>query len=573
MPRLKLILCDPAVRKVQQGPRIWFVSGALPGSDDRLRTQAHAHDGQLERDICQSCGDVSIVKLTHDEGGRPRQLTLWRGLTSAFLLFTTRLQNGDTIVSDSFRAVIASLPPSMRSPSEGVIVDHFLFGNVSGENTYSEHVKRILHGQEVVIDLETGARKSQFFDKVPLSRPERSTDRYLEAIDRSLADFAKSHVTPGDSVVLFSGGIDSTLMGCYTGRALPYIHMRTRPTTLNARLEQQYCDDAAALLGVKCDVIYEELERYPDQLAACTDSLGSPPQALHMAWFDDVFWRTDYKKYFLAERADALFGHGGRLARFAAHFTTPAAFAALRVAAAILPRSNRFKTRQIVPVAQRLREPPESVYGYAAQASMRTTPQLVWKMFPRQKIEERLNARLQYALERVELPAHYESRFLRHFEIAQWIDYFCEDTLPLYRQCAHAHRKSALSPFLDEGLLRIAAEVPGDRRYIKDGQGKYLLKNLLKGKLPAYPVNQRKAFPEVPFHTLYPKGPLRGIWERYPLPGFIDKAERQEITANAHLVSWQAIKYAIWDKNIRAAEGLGLPPASVTLEFNLLEST
>ncbi|MGF1609074.1 MAG: asparagine synthase-related protein [Kiloniellales bacterium] len=566
--KVKIILGDPAVRTVERSHAAWFVSGATACVVNRLRDPGRG--GQEEREICLEAGDVSIIKVMHDDAGTPVEVTLYRGLSSSHLIFIAMSRsNGEIVISDSFRAIMAALPPSMRSPSDEVIVDHFLFGNVSGTNTYSSCVKRIAHGSKLTVNLKTGAVQNSFFDKVPLSEAELTADHYLEAIDRNLKRFASDHVTSANSAVLFSGGVDSALLGCYIGPSLSYLNMRTHPTTFNARLEQQYCDDAAALLGVRSEVLYEEPKDYPDQLCACIDSLGSPPQALHMVWFDDAFRRTDYDTYFVAERADALFGHGGRIARFASHFTSPVAFQLLRLATAVLPPSNRLKWQHILPAAQKLREQPQSAYGYAAQTSMWTTPELVWRMFPANLIEERIKARLQYMLDRVELPTHYESQFHRHIELAQWTDYFCEDTLSLYRQCAHANGKTLLSPFLNADLLRIVARVPADCRYIKDGQGKYLLKRLLKMKLPEYQVNKRKAFPEMPFSLLYPNGTLNGIWERYDLPDFIDGDVRDEILSNPHLVTWQAVKYAMWEKEIRAAAELQLPSTSAIVEYDL----
>lgn len=567
MPSLKIGICDPGVRRVERGPIIWFVSGAFEGDCDQL-SEKESPDGQLERGICEQRGDASVIKVVFDDG-KPQQVSMWRGLSSSFLLYLCETPEGDICLSDSFRWLVSYLPPGLRSPSEAALVDHFMFGNVYGENTYSENAKKLAHGEELHIDLKSRVRTSRVFDRVPSSPPERDTGSYVKEIDEGLTRFAEARATPGDSVVLFSGGIDSTILGYYAGPSIPFVNMRTPPFNLNARLEAQYCDDSARLLGVKCDVLIEEPADFPDQLSACVNSLGSPPHELHMTWFDDAFRRLDYQNFLIAERADALLGLGGRVARFASHFTSTPAFRLLELATAILPRSERLRWHTVLPAARRLRNPPESIHSYGAQTSIFTDFDLLKQVFSEKQIEERLQARLDYMLQRVELPKHYRDNFLRQFEISQWIKYFCIDTYSLYRQCAHANRKSTYSPFITKDLLRVAAEVPGDVRYIKDGQGKYLLKRLLRAKVPGYQVDKRKAFPSVPLASQYPEGPLGQVWERYSLPDFMNKAVREKVVSHHNFFCWQAIKYAIWDKDIRAAERLAPPATSATLELQL----
>ena len=565
MPSLKLGICDPAVRRVERGPVTWFVSGALGDDCDRLSETA---DGAAERSICERRGDASIIRIVFGDG-KPRQASLWRGLSSSFLLYLCQTPDGDICLSDSFRWIISCLPPSLRSPSQAALVDHFMFGNVYGEGTYSEIISKLAHGQEVHIDLKTGNRTTRVFDRVPLSPPERDTDSYVREIDEGLVRFAEARAIPGDSVVLFSGGIDSTILGYYAGSALPLANMRTPPFNLNAKLEAKYCDDAARLLGQKCAVLVEEPTDFPAQLAACIDSLGSPPHELHMTWFDDAFRKLDYRNFLIAERADALLGLGGRVARLASHFTWTPAFWLLQLATAIMPRSERFRWHTVLPAARRLRYPPGSIHSYGALTSTFTDFDLLTQVFGEKQIEERLQARLDYMQQRVELPERYRNNFLRQFEMSQWIKYFCIDTFSLYRQCAHANRKSTYSPFITKDLLRVAGEVPGDVRYIKNGQGKYLLKHLLKAKVPTYQTDQRKAFPSVPLASQYPDGPLGQIWERYNMPDFMNEAVRREVTSHHHFFCWQTIKFAMWDKDIRAAERLAPPTTSETLELEL----
>ncbi|MGH6946916.1 MAG: asparagine synthase-related protein, partial [Kiloniellales bacterium] len=285
--KLTVGLCCPAVRRLERNAYVWLLFGATDSDCQRLLATSPDRGNSVEQDICIERGDASLIRISSYEG-QPQQITLWRGLSSSYQLFFS-IVDGGVLVSDSFRYVVACLPSSCRAISSHALVDHFLFGQVPGTDTYAEAVQKVAHGQEVTIDLGGPSVTSQLFDRVRADFVDQPTATRLATLDTALADFVRDIATPEDAVMLFSGGLDSTLISSYLGPAVGGLNMRTRTTDLNARLEEEYCQSAANLLGIDCDVMVLKPEEYLDQLVTCIDALGRPPHVMHMVWFNEAF--------------------------------------------------------------------------------------------------------------------------------------------------------------------------------------------------------------------------------------------------------------------------------------------
>jgi hypothetical protein len=174
--------------------------------------------------------------------------------------------------------------------------------------------------------------------------------------------------------------------------------------------------------------------------------------------------------------------------------------------------------------------------------------------------------RLDYAARRVRLFAPREERFSRHVELDQWLEIFSDPMLP-DRHLANAYGKTVFTPYAAGSVVRRALEVPVGQRYVRGLQAKHLLKQVLKGRLPRYPINQRKLGTGLPFERYYTRGPLSKIWERYEVPELFRGDARQRLVTHPSQTTWNAITWAIWQEQVVRNPALAPIPGSRTLEW------
>ena len=190
---------------------------------------------------------------------------------------------------------------------------------------------------------------------------------------------------------------------------------------------------------------------------------------------------------------------------------------------------------------------------------------VVEAIFGPELVRERLLARLEYTTRRVVLSAPMNERFIQHVETAQWLDYFCENTLSIERQLAQAYGKSLFPLFVMRPVVSSALAVPVTKRYFRGPLDvKHLLKRVLKKRLPKYPINQRKCATGLPFDRYYTAGPLSDIWTRYRMPDFIEGKIRERVTDHPSQVTWNAITYAIWEYRVVRNPHLKPVPSTFT---------
>ena len=208
-------------------------------------------------------------------------------------------------------------------------------------------------------------------------------------------------------------------------------------------------------------------------------------------------------------------------------------------------------------------------FGYGGRMSLVTDLALANKNFGECVVRERLTARLDYISQRVEFLFKKEKNFNRHIEVSQWIDFFCEDTFGELRQMAYAKGKSIFSPYVTSLVLSSALRIPATQRYFKGYRAKYLLKRLLKKKLPSYPVYQDKGFSNIPFQRYCRSGSLKDFWQEFDWPSFIDKSDAQDLMMNANWFTWNMLTYAIFTKFVLENEKFSGGAENYTQEWKI----
>lgn len=544
VPKLRVLITDPEAEIVQRPDVTWCLSGV--GAEDRrhLAERGGGRD-ELETEIMRRTRDASIVKVRFGDG-LPTRISAWRGILSDHQVFWFVDAAGDVGVTDHFRNALALLPVEEREPSEEARVEHFLYRQVLGRQTYCHKVERAGHGDKLEIDLVSGKAELGVFDRIEdASRPE-DTQRYVERIDAAMASVLEPLRNQTSIANQFSGGVDSTLIQTYLGSDVPALNLI--PDTPEFGRETRYATRAAELLGIPLECHEMKEVDYLEQLEHTIDEMGLPP--IHEGTvLDREAYRLPYRRFIVGEHGDTVFGLGGRRARIGWWLRSRAARLALRGVQPLLPGSLRERLAGLDELALGLTRKPWEPEGFPIQRNLYTETGLVEAIFGEEPVHECLVASWVYMMERVELAAPSSDPFLRHLETARWIGAFDDVILP-QRHLAQARGKSVTSPFGASPVLASALSVPVGQRYLRGLRDKYLLKRLLKQRLPGYPVHQRKLSTELPFERYYSDGPLSSVWRRYPVPTFIETSLRHRVTYLPNWVTWNALTWAIWDERI-----------------------
>lgn len=541
--KVEVRIGDPEAHCFETAGAFWTVIGtgpALPaGLEDRF-----ARDPDAAATLCSEVGDAVVLKVDLD-GDRAVQVTLWKGITSGYELYYAVRPGGEILVGDYFRNLLTALPPAERLVSDRITVDHFLFRSVPGAESYCSNILRTGHGEQITIRPDTGAVKARLFDRVTdHAEPARQQD-YLDWIDTALESALASFESRSDAANLLSGGVDSSLIHTYLGTGVPGLYVDRTAGTED--FESRYAKQAAKLLNTRLDTVVYDMSAFLDDLAESVRTSGLPTMFYQSVFYLPV-WRGPYKKVVMGLHADTLLGFGVRSTLIAARFASAPGNLFLRAAGPVLDLTQRLN--MIQPQAQQLRRPLDDPYGIAGQVSLRSDLGLVERGFGKSLVRERLERRLAYTLDRVATPDPGTKPVMRGLDLAHLVSNFCEDGISRVRHGASAHKTAVCAPFHSRQVLAAVRRIPPEHRYAKGLEGKYLLKYLLKRRLPDYPINQRKGQSTVPFDQLYSTGPLSRIWEHYEVPPWLAEfgTRNGETVPNGAVQS--AVSWAVWQREV-----------------------
>ncbi len=555
MPKLKIVLACPEVRRIDRPDVTWLLTGCSEADAARLEQSGNERN-ELEAEICARAGDATIIKVIHD-GGRLNRVGAWRGPTAMHEVFRLEKSNGDLFVSDNFRSLLARLPIGERTPSDDAIIDHFLFRTTPGHNAYCRSVKRLGHGERIMIELASGESTNSLFQKLDENSEPRSISEYLDDVDQALDDVLSPFKQREDITNLFSGGIDSTVIQTYLDPKTAALNLATDAKGAAATMEANYARTAASLLGAtvqRQEVCQSEFLR---DLELATEDIAMPIQVGRLAVFARAF-SNDYDNYITGQNADSLFGLSVLFRKIASLFANPLVLRCLTLSARAIARKDlarrniwRERLELLLPSAQELSADPDSMLGFGARSETFSEFDLAEMIFGEEAISRRLEKRFDYVTEHVALLGPSGNKFLRHLEIGSWIDSLCSDYALQLRHLAMANKKSVLFPYLSGPVVRSALRIPVKDRYIQGFEGKYVLKRLLKRRLPGYPTGQRKGTTAlVNFPQYYRTGPLSKIWGSYEMPDFIPSEARNRIRSMPLNISYSAANYAIWKRRV-----------------------
>jgi len=546
--QLTLEFLNPDARMAEVGNGSCYLLGCEDVAESEISDLLAGGD---VASFCKRNRGALIVKVELADG-RARWLRVWRGLFSTAEFYYSLAAAEEVIVSDHFRNVIVRLPRAARYPSEDAVVQHYLYRRPYGHLTYSAHISKVGQAEEVVLDLLDGEATVSVFDRVDSGVVERPRDEYLEMIDAELQTAMQGVRGDDRAALLFSGGVDSTLLLAYLGDKVQPVTFV--PDTPEFATETEYARAAAALLEVSINEVPTPERDFLQMVEFNTETLGTPSADDSSPYFTQIVTSQPNGRFVFGQGADAAFGISLKLARFSSWFRWPIARQTVNASSRWMPGHLGYRLGQVGPIANRFSRSFLDSRGYAATARVSGHTPLLERVFGLEAIEEAGQSSLDYALERVVPIADPASRFFSHVELAHW-HIVMANPMTLRHAACQAAGKRAFGPFCAPNILNALATIPVRDRYIRGMSAKWILKDLLKRKVPDYPVYKRKKATALPWQRFYENGPLTGIWERYEVPDLFSGEDRSELTARPIATTWVAISHAIWlERVVRNAD-------------------
>jgi asparagine synthase (glutamine-hydrolysing) len=560
---LQVDIVDPDVVVIEKPDAIWLLLAA-GGSQRTEPVVEEFWDSDAAESFCRQQGDAAVIGITR-EGCIPHCVEIWRGVTGGYEVFFLQRPDGKLWISDHFRSLLAQVPVGERSISEDAVLDHFLYRTVSGTLTYCSQVQRSAQGERTTIDCRNGSVRRRIFDRLEGDPSKASIEDYVEGIDKALATVLDPLRQSKKIATMFSGGVDSTLLQTYLRPDVPALNLVFDSAGLSG--EDAYARHAAELLGVEMERVLVRATDFRQHLETAVSAIGMPPHFLQWVVENQVF-TTGYERFITGDRADILFGGlGGLNGGLARYFASPFAAQGWLLAARCLPGNTMRHWRHNCLFAERMCRDPLSPYGYGSLHRTFSDLPLIEKVFGRNRVRERLEVRLAYVTERCALLGPKASRFDRHREVCTMVDFLCEESLMLLRQLALASGKALYSPFVHRVVVDSALAVPSPERPSRGLRTKHLLKDLLRKRLPAYPVDQKKYFLDIPFAEHFHTGSLSGIWQDYTVPEMFEGEVRARLTAESSQTTWNAITFAVFQETVLRNPNLAAAPATVSLSL------
>jgi len=547
MPAIRVLQANPAVASVSTPTRDWLVAGSRPERlADRLDESTSFEDA-IER-VRSRPGEYTIICVRADA---PKRVQAFRSLTSTYdLFYARRPQDGVIVVGDHFRDVLAELPVEHRTVHPSVAVDQLLFGT-RPTGSYVETVGRLGHGERLDWAVDGSPRTTL----VEWLRVDETADPATtqHRLDDYLESTIGGAVVDGGSATMLSGGVDSTLLHSYVETDATVSAGFDSP---EFDFEVEYAREASELLDSSHEHLTFPERDYRAHLEAAIDATGLPlllPQAVLMHL---TVAETPYRTYLNGGLADGVFGTGAAAVAYLARYLGPLG--------QMTPGTNG-ESAALRRACRQLRRPATDLDGAAMNFRIHADQQLVADCVGRDRVEARKRARLRYTGRRLAFDAG--AGYGAHMHLGHAIEYFHDVILTNWRHAAHAEGKAIVTPFGGRAVLEAALAVPPEHRYARFTRPprdhlthvvrhKYLLKDLLESKLPAYDGSKPKGHGLLPFGRYLEDGPLADVFDRYPLPAFIPARSRETVRDGTGEVTWYAANFAIWRDRVLENDAL-----------------
>ena len=464
----------------------------------------------------------------------------------------------DVYFGSELKAILEHAEVPRRLDLEAL--DAYLSVNyVPGPHTLLEGIKKVRPGH--FLDWRHGRMWMEPWWSIPVRKAgHRTLEAATEELDWLLRDAVREHLVADVPLgVWASGGLDSSTILHYAAQQTAG-RLKTFSVSFRGRSfdESRYFREIAQIYGTdhhEFDLNPEaELETAIEDFAYYSDEPGADAGALPV-WFLSRMSRREVTVALSGEGADEVFGgyltyQADRLARPLRRIPDAARRLMLRTLDRCLPVSDEkisleYKLKRWIEGSGL--DPDEAHFFWNGTFS----PQ------QRKQIVPGSNGNgLRVLVDRLELgPPGPLDRYL----IVDQHYYLPDDILYKTDRMSMAHSLEVRPPFLDHRIVEFAAGLPEDFK-IRGFKQKFILKELMRGKLPAAVLNRKKVGFDIPTHDWF-RGPLRrllldtlapeaiastGIFEARAIQALIRDHMERRINAGYHL--WGLATLFLWMK-------------------------
>jgi asparagine synthase (glutamine-hydrolysing) len=402
------------------------------------------------------------------------------------------------------------------------------------------------------LEWRDGAVRSEAYWTLPFVPPgDRTLESSTEELDHLLRESVREHLLSDVPLgVWLSGGIDSSTILHYAAQA-----SSSRLKTLSISFRGRSFDESPYIQQVvdQYGTDHEQFDLNPtenlagavEQFAYYSDEPTADAGALPL-WFLSKMSKTKVTVTLSGEGGDEVFGGyltypANRFAHLARKFPRGALRLAL-LGLRLWPVSDEkisfeYKLKRFFEGSLL---PPDQAHIY-------------WNgTFSGAQKAPLVRAELPHALDRIlgELREHlYDTDTLAAY---LWFDqkyYLSDDILMKVDRMSMAHAVEVRPPLLDHRIVEFAASLPASCK-IRGSRQKYVLKELMRNKLPASVLNKEKTGLDIPSHE-WLRGPLRSLLLEAVQYGTSEHAglfqkEAVDACVQSHLARRANLGYHLW---------------------------
>lgn len=482
-------------------------------------------------------GEYSVVFV---DTSATTPVRAFRSITSAFdVFYCERPTDGTMVVGDHFRDVLAELTVANRTVASSVPVEQLLFGTVPN-GSYVEEIGRLGHGERLEWTVRSPPETTLVDTLSVDERIDATTAK--RRVDRQLRRALSAERFDEPVATMLSGGVDSTLLHTYLDTDATVSGVFDSP---EFEFEAEYARQASELLGSTHEFLSFEEQDYRTYLEAAIDAVGQPLLLPQDVMMDRVFAESDYQTYQNGGFADGVFGTGDAALAYLGQYLGPVS--------GVIPEVSG-ELAALKHSADKLTRPATALDGIGMNFRIHANQAHVAEIVGQRAVDAAKRNRLQYTADRVAIDTG--TGYGPHIHLGHLIEYFHDVILVTWRHAAHARRKSVLAPFVGREFLETALSVPATGRYARFTvppfenptqfvQYKYVTKDLLAERLPAYNTKKAKGHSLLPGKRYLGSGPLADIFDAYAIPAFIPDEYHEFVRNGTEELSWYAANYAI----------------------------
>ena len=360
-----------------------------------------------------------------------------------------------------------------------------------------------------------------------------------EELDRLLRSVVKEHlISDAPLGVWSSGGLDSSTILHYAAEASP-----AKLKTFSVSFRGRSFDETAYFREVaeRYQTDHHEFDLNPEtdlagvieQFATYSDEPSADAGALPV-WFLSKMCREDVTVALSGDGADEIFGGyqtylADRYARVLRRAPRPALGAAAKLAA-LLPATDEkigldYKITRMLEGSQL--DPVDAHFFWNGTFG---------------PLERRaLLMRPDGAASPIPLPGETQD-YLNQFLWLDQLNYLPDDILNKCDRMSMAHSLEVRPPFLDHRLVEFAATLPENFK-IRGQTLKFILRDLMRGKLPRAVLTRRKEGFDIPAHH----------WMRTTLRPLLEEAVNERTVSDSGIFRWDAIEQVMQSHFTRRA--------------------